>query len=379
MTLLDTILLIIAFVAFIQIFFQLFFHSRLLYFSPKKSPEYSTHTPVSVIVAARNELENLKKLLPVLQKQNYPTYEIIIIDDRSSDGTYEFLYEARKEDSRLKIVHIEHTPDHISHKKYAITLGVRAAQYEHLVFVDADCLPASNNWLAWIAGEFTENKEFVLGVSPYLKQKGVLNWIIRYETFFTAIQYISYALAKLPYMGVGRNLAYKKEVFIRNKGFHQHLKIVGGDDDLFVNQCATGQNTGVCIQPEAHVYSYPKTTWKSWFVQKNRHLSVGKFYKRKFKFLLGLQNLTHVLFWLLLPVSVGVGLFFWQEIVLFHCFLIVPIFLRLFSWSIFQYFATKKMKFQSSWLSWWLFDCVYVFFIVILGVKAFFSKPEQWI
>jgi len=369
----------VASIAFIQILYHLFFHNRFLFFQPKKSLDYDSHKPVSVILASRNELENLKVLLPLLQKQNYPTYEIIIVDDRSIDGSYDFLYDERMKDPRIKIVRIDHTPDHISNKKYAITLGVRAAQYEHLLFTDADCYPSSSNWIAWMATEFVDSKDFVLGISPYKKQKGFLNWLIQYETFLTAVQYVSYAVAKLPYMGVGRNFAYKKDIFINNKGFNNHLKIVGGDDDLFVNEHSNSKNTTICIQEEAHVFSYPKTTWKEWAAQKNRHLSVGKFYKKKHLFLLGLQNLTHVLYWSLLPLVFLMSLLYFPQFKIEQYILLGLIGLRLFSWSFLHFFASKKIKFKSSWLSWWLFDCVYVFFIIILGVKAFFSKPERWI
>ncbi|MCU0440517.1 MAG: glycosyltransferase [Raineya sp.] len=375
---LDITLYLIASVVFIQFFYHIFFHTRFLFYKSKASLDYDSQKPISIIIAARNELENLKVLLPLLQKQNYPKFEIIIVDDRSIDGSYEFLYDERNKDTRIKIVRIDHTPDHISNKKYAITLGVKAAQYEHLLFTDADCYPESSNWVAWMTTEFVESKDFVLGVSPYQKQKGILNWIIQHETFTTAIQYLSYAFAKIPYMGVGRNLAYRKHIFIENKGFNDHLKIVGGDDDLFVNQHSNSQNTTICIQKEAHIFSYPKTTWKSWLGQKNRHLSVGKFYKKKHLFLLGLQNLTHVLFWILLPISVLVSFLYISDFQLKHYILISFAGLRIFSWSCLHFFASKKIKFQSSWLSWWLFDCVYVFFIIILGIKAFFSKPERW-
>jgi glycosyltransferase involved in cell wall biosynthesis len=375
---LDLTLYLVAFFAFWQVAYCLFFYQRLLFFKLKNFIDFDFNKPVSVIVAAHNEIENLKILVPLLLKQNYPEFEVIIVDDRSEDDTYLYLLSEQRKDVRLKIVRIDYTPEHISHKKYALTLGIKAACYEHLLFIDADCLPVSEKWIALMLNEWQNGKEIVLGFSPYIKQKGFLNWIIRYETTFTAIQYFSYALAGLPYMGVGRNLGYTKGLFLRSKGFNKHLKIVGGDDDLFVNANATAQNTAICIHPEAHVLSYPKTTWHSWKTQKNRHLSVGKFYKKKHILLLGWQNAMHALFWFGLPWAVFATLWNYSKIEPIHWVWIGFLAFRLFFWATTQYFNAKKLKSETSYVSWLLFDCVYAFFIVFLGTKAFFRKPEQW-
>jgi glycosyltransferase involved in cell wall biosynthesis len=375
---LDLTLYLVAFFAFWQIVYTLFFYQRLLFFKTNNPIELDFNKPVSVIVAAHNELENLKVLLPLLLKQNYPDFEVIVVDDRSQDDTYLYLLAEQRKDARLKIVRIDYTPEHISHKKYAISLGIKAAQYPYLLFTDADCQPLSEHWIARMTNQWKESKEFVLGFSPYQKQKGLLNWIIRYETFFTAIQYLSYALAGLPYMGVGRNLAYTKDIFLRNKGFNTHLKIVGGDDDLFVNANANAKNTAICIHKDAQILSYPKTTWKSWRIQKNRHLSVGKFYKKKHIAILGWQNMAHSFFWIALPFALLSFLLQFPQVEVIHWILAGIVLFRLVFWAMIQYFNTKKLKCETSYVSWWLFDCVYVFFIVFLGIKAFFRKPEQW-
>ncbi|MDW8296170.1 MAG: glycosyltransferase [Raineya sp.] len=365
--------------AFIQLLYLFAFYFRIPFHKIRKEIDFDFQKPVSVIIAAHNELENLKKLLPILYRQNYPEFEIIVVNDRSQDETEFFLREEQRKEPRLRVLHIERTPPHISHKKYALTLAIRAASYEHLLFTDADCLPSSEHWIALMAQEFSKNKQIVLGVSPYKKEKGFLNWLIRYETFFTAIQYISYALVRMPYMGVGRNLAYTKTLFLENKGFHKHLKIVGGDDDLFVNANANAHNTGVCIHPQAQVFSLPKRTWGAWFRQKKRHLSVGKYYRKKHQFFLALQNGSHVLFWLAFTLFV---IFFpWQKniwewqatslLALAGC--------RLIFWSLAQYLNAKNLYFACSYLSWCLYDVLYVFFIMFIGIKSYFSKPEQWI
>jgi cellulose synthase/poly-beta-1,6-N-acetylglucosamine synthase-like glycosyltransferase len=253
--------------------------------------------PVSVIVCAHDEEANLRELIPQLVNQNHPQFEIIVVNDRSNDGTYDFLREETKLHSRLRTVTVDRTPPHVNGKKYAITLGIKAAAYEWILLTDADCRPNSALWISSMSQHFQEPSEFVIGISTYLKQPGFLNLFIRFETVITALQYISFALLKNPYMGVGRNLAYKKSLFLEKKGFNNFLNVTGGDDDLFVNQHSNAGNTAIQIRPEAQVYSHPKSTWESFFNQKIRHLSVGKHYRFQHRFLLGVFTLTWILTW----------------------------------------------------------------------------------
>lgn len=139
------------------------------------------------------------------------------------------------------------------------------------------------------------DKEIGLGYSPYTKHPGFLNLFIRYETVWTAVQYLSFALAGLPYMGVGRNLIYKKELFARANGFKQHEHIASGDDDLFINAVANKDNTTVILHPESFILSEPKTDWRSYVRQKQRHLSTGTSYQLRHQILLGLFSASHFL------------------------------------------------------------------------------------
>jgi glycosyltransferase involved in cell wall biosynthesis len=252
---------------------------------------------VSIIVAAQNEEEQLPRLIEALKKQNYPLFEIILIDDRSHDNTRIIIFNEQKADSRIRMVRIDEKPDEFSSKKYAITLGVKAAKYEWLLFTDADCLPNSENWLAQMAAYFVEKNTFVIGVSLYEQEDTFLNDCIQFETFMTAMQYLSWALWGSPYMAVGRNLAYRKSVFMDNNGFYKHIQVIGGDDDLLVNRLAVGEKTEICLQPTAQTTSIPKTTWAAWYQQKKRHLSVSKYYKWSDKFRLGLFNFALLWAW----------------------------------------------------------------------------------
>jgi glycosyltransferase involved in cell wall biosynthesis len=275
----------------------LYFIIFLTAFLRKRTERTSTQLPVSVIVCVHDEEENIKELIPLLLEQDYPEFEVIIVNDRSNDGTYDYLLEETKKIPRLKMVHVDRTPEHVNGKKYGITLGIKAASHEWVLLTDADCRPRSKHWITSMSAQFTNEAQFVLGYSPYEKRPGFLNLFVRFESLLTALQYFAFALLKNPYMGVGRNLAYRKSLFLEKKGFNNFINVTGGDDDLFVNQHAKGKTTNVQFSADAQMYSIPKTTWTSFFYQKVRHLAVGKRYRLKHRILLGLFTLTWIVTW----------------------------------------------------------------------------------
>jgi cellulose synthase/poly-beta-1,6-N-acetylglucosamine synthase-like glycosyltransferase len=314
---------IIQFLYLFFVFLRIVFYKKNVLNTTTETGKTPTFLPVSVIVAAHNELKNLQKLLPILLAQNHPDFEIIVAEDRSYDESFEYLYELRAQNPLLRIVRVDETPTHITHKKFALTLAIKAAKNEILLFTDADCMPQSNEWITEMSRQFlvaksdnkTKEKAIILGISPYFdiefqqKKFSFLNFIIQYETFYTVLQYMCFALAGAPYMGVGRNLSYKKSLFMNANGFNEFQKLLSGDDDLFVNQQATSKNVGICISKESHIKTYPKKTWKDWYHQKVRHLTTGKYYKLKSKVLLGFYNISTVGFWIsqiiILPLIVG--------------------------------------------------------------------------
>lgn len=252
---------------------------------------------ISVVICAKNEAGNLEQFLPRILEQDYPLFEVVVVNDASSDRTEEVLGELAARYKHLRYTNIPPN-DRFSHgKKLALTIGLKSAIYEHVLLTDADCYPASGKWLRKMAGRLDSEKSIVLGYGRYEGQKGGLNVLIRYETVFTAIQYFSFALKGSPYMGVGRNLAYRKSLFFENKGFSRHYHIASGDDDLFVNENANGLNTAIEIDLESHTVSVPKSTLGSWIRQKQRHLLAGNHYNRAARIRLGTEILSRLVFY----------------------------------------------------------------------------------
>ncbi|MBN2348955.1 MAG: glycosyltransferase [Bacteroidales bacterium] len=280
----------------IQLFFYFFIYSRIVFYN-KKTPPRAKKEPVSVIICAKNEAENLKKFLPSILSQDYKDYEVIVVNDCSTDETDEVISQFLKKYKNLRTTSIP-SDNKFSHgKKLAVTVGIKAAKNEILVFTDADCEPVSNKWLSRIQRNFTKKTDIVLGYGGYFPRPTFLNNYIRYDTLFIAMQYFSFALAKIPYMGIGRNLAYRKSLFFQNKGFANHYHLFSGDDDLFVNETANKHNTAIEVAADSFTRSLPKENWGEWFQQKARHFTTGKYYKKNHKFLLGLENISRFIYY----------------------------------------------------------------------------------
>jgi cellulose synthase/poly-beta-1,6-N-acetylglucosamine synthase-like glycosyltransferase len=201
----------------------------------------------------------------------------------------------------------------------ALTVGIKAAKNDILLLTDADCRPASKDWITNIVRNFDDKTDLVLAHGAYFKQKGFVGKLIGYDTFTIALQYMGFALAGKPYMGVGRNLAYRRRTFFENKGFASHLKLQSGDDDLFVSEVATNKNTRVEISPESLTYSVPKRTFRSWYVQKLRHLTTSPYYKAGIKMRIGIETFSRFVFYATLLIallfnnmwlSIAVGIIF---------------------------------------------------------------------
>lgn len=332
---------------------------------------------VTVLIAAHNEYKNLKILIPKLFEQDYPKFDVMIVNDRSTDRTKRLLEEMMAIYPKLRSVTVKYTPNHVTSKKFALTLGIKVAKNDVILLTDADCVPNSDQWIRKMTAPVREEgKTFAIGFSGYQKESGMLNRWIQFETILTALFYFSFGLWKAPFMGIGRNLCYRKSFFMDVKAFKGIWHLEGGDDDLFVNQYATGGNASMVIDPSAMTLSIPKSTWSEYLVQKKRHLHAGKFYRGEDKRKIGLFSLSHALFWL---GGVGLLVYFgiiqsWEQFsVVFGIILLRSILM----WIVFNS-ASKKIQGSSTQLNTWINDLVYLGYFWILGTVSYQAKDIKW-
>ena len=356
-------------VVFIQVIFYIFIFGKFAFLKPTKKEQ--AHRSISVIICAKNESENLKKFLPYILGQDYPNFEIVLINDASSDDTLEVMEAFSEKFENIKIVNVKNTEAFWGNKKYALTLGIKAAKFNHLLFTDADCKPVSKYWIREMSAQFNDEKSIVLGYGAYAKSdKSFLNKLIRFETLVTAIHYFSFANLGFAYMGVGRNLAYTKDEFFKANGFISHIKIRSGDDDLFVNQVANNQNTTICFSKDSFTESTPKTTFKEWAKQKRRHISTAKHYKVKHKVLLSAIYITNFLFWLLAFVLIAF-LYKWQIVA---AILLLRLVLQ---YAVFGSCA-KKFNEKDLFLLLPFLEVFLIIFQLVIFINNLVSKPNHW-
>lgn len=365
------LLILLAITLFIQLFYHWFYFSRLAFHRQKKDFNANPDLPaVSIIICARNEYSNLSKNIPIILAQNYRNFELVIVNDCSDDGSDELLDDFSRSDSRVSVINLRQSLNFFRGKKFPLSIGIKSARYEHLLLTDADCRPVSEDWIKSILQNYTNEIDIVLGFSPYEKRAGLLNWLIRYDTLYTAIQYLSFALAGKAYMGVGRNLSYKKSLFMKNKGFTAHYDVPSGDDDIFISQVSTSSNTAVAITPASQTISLPKETFSNWIRQKRRHLSTGHLYRRKTKILLGLYLFTQFAFY-----TVFTGLLFTQVPLYMSMALF---FIRLASLEIIFIQAGRKLQHATAWLLLPLAEIFFIIFNFSMAVYNRFAKPDKW-
>jgi len=360
---------ILSLACLIQVYYYAFIFAKLAFYKDVKKEE-NNDEPVSVIIAARNEYKNLEKNLKSILEQDYSKFEVIVVNDCSWDDSQKLLEYYQEVYPHLKVSELKEQEKYPTGKKFAITIGIKAAKYNKLLFIDADCSPASSRWLALMSSQFASGKEIVLGFSPYKQYPGLLNVFIRFESALTAIAYFSAAITKNAFMGVGRNLAYRKEIFFGNKGFASHQHILSGDDDLFINEVATSNNTNIQLDADSFVYTEPKRSFAKWSNQKLRHISTGKYYKARHKFFLGLYYTSQLIFYASIIALLAIQTSGYELVLCAYGLrLIVQLFIL--------YFCLKKLKYLN--LIWFVpfLDFIYVLYIFIFGFRGLFKRNNR--
>ncbi len=366
---LDLLFYTFTFIVFIQLIYYGFIFAKFA-FAKNKNPKQK-NIAISVIICAKNEADNLQQFLPSVIDQEYPEFEIILVNDGSNDNTLEIMEQYATKYQQIKIVNVKPIEAFWGNKKYAITLGIKAASNTFLLFTNADCNPLSRNWIKEMSCHFSNTKSLVIGYGAYKKRKySLLNKLIRFDTLLTAIQYFSYTKLGIPYMAVGRNLAYRKEEFFKANGFMSHMAVRSGDDDLFVNQIANSKNTEICFTKDSFTEAQPVTSYKNWINLKRQKTSTVEHYKTKHKFLLRLFYMSQLLFW-----SLGIALI----LVLFKWKIVISLVAIRF---LFQYISigksAKKLSETDTLIILPLLELFLILSQLVIFITNLTSKPHHW-
>ena len=377
---LSFIVLVVFVVAWlVQMLYHWVLFRRLAFY--KKKEKNGRLEPVSVIVCARDSYEYLLDLIPAVLSQDYPDFELVIVNDCSQDNTEEYLKDLARNNPKINLVNLKQNLNFFHGKKFPLSMGIKSAKHDLLLLTDADCVPNTNQWIKEMVAAYNDNTEIVVAYGPYFERKGLLNKLIRFDTLYIAMQYLSLALAKKPYMGVGRNLSYRKSTFMKNKGFTSHYNIPSGDDDLFISQVANKNNTNVFIDAVNRVESEPKRSWATWIRQKRRHYSTGIQYKSNINRILGILLVSRLLYYPTLIALFFLPAAFEISLGRIYYFIIIGLFasLHYVTQFIIYHKSAKQLGEKHLGLIFTpIYDCFFMIFTTVIGFWSTISKPKGW-
>jgi glycosyltransferase involved in cell wall biosynthesis len=367
-----TVFILFGFVFILQMGYYWLLFSRLVRFKGLTDTPGPPHRkqPVTVVICAHNACHQLKENLPYILEQDYPEFEVLVVNHSSDDDTQYLLNNLEERYPHLTAITIHEDLNFFSGKKFPLSIGIKSAKHNLVLLTDADCKPVSNQWIDKMQSAYLPKTEVVLGFGPYIRRKGLLNKLIRFDTAHIAIQYLSFALAGIPYMGVGRNLSYKKQLFFKNNGFISHYRIRSGDDDLFINRVAKASNTAIMIHPGSFTVSEPKATLGQWITQKRRHLSTSVHYKPIHKYLLGVYSFSTFSFYALFVLLLSLG-WSWIPVLLL-------VFLRLTSLIIVFTKCLRRLNEKDFILFVPFFEVLMMALNIGMATANFFKKPTRW-
>ncbi len=282
----------------VQLLYHWGFFSKVAFYKRSARPKLDEELePVSVVLCARDAYEYLIDLIPALLKQDYPDFEIVVVNDCSDDETEEYLKDLERKEPRVKPVQLKQHLNFFNGKKFPLSMGIKSAKNDLLVLTDCNCMPVNDQWLRSVVNRYNQRTEIVIGYSPIVHKKGSLNRLMRFDALQNGLLYLSAALNRHPYMGVSKNLSYRKELFYRNKGFISHYTTSMGDDDLFIGQVANKKNTEVLIDAENAILTTPPSTFRLWMRQKSSRYSTVSQYSTRARLSLSLFYASQLLFY----------------------------------------------------------------------------------
>mgnify|MGYP001159938217 CR=1 FL=1 len=353
----------------IQLLYHVLIFIRIWFY---KESEHVNYKPVSVIVSSKNQLDDLRSNLIYFLDQEYPEFEVIVINDASSDGTDDYLEELQKKYDYLKVVTntIQENDRFNKGRKFGITLAIKSATHDNLLFSDADSYPSSNQWIKKMQAYFSSKNQIILAHSRLEKRKGLLNRLLRYESLYEGLLSFSSALCGFPLLAQPRNLGYNRQLFFSINGFFSHLNLSRGEAKLFVDEASNSRNTAVCLSAEAMTLSNKQKSYLEWFYHKRSYFHLAKRLRFSSLMILGMNFFSQLSFWMLIPV-----LLIYQ----INTQLVLLAFSLRFCM---QYIVYWKMcKFTNEYgLLWFLpfYEISLMLIHLILSLSTFIKKVHDW-
>lgn len=304
---------------------QIWFYVRFLGGISRESKRQLSKTPsesaimpgVSVIVCANDQAAALSTNLPLLLNQEYPEFQVVVVNNASTDNTEDVL---QRFESYPNFYHTFVPPGvrNVSFRKMAMTIGIKAATHDYVLFVDPMGIPAGNRWLASMMGQVDNEAGVVLGYASNRHKQDFWHRMVAYDTLFSAMKYLGLALKGLPYRAHPSNLAFRKDLFFSQKGFSSHLFLQSGADDLLIREMATPKNIRVELSRESFIQLDKNASWTAWKNELLNHFTTSGLYKPGVRFLLKLEGLTRLLFYVLtlflLVLTLANGYYVWLSV-----------------------------------------------------------------
>ncbi|WP_019038193.1 glycosyltransferase [Psychroflexus tropicus] len=363
------VVLILFIVSTVAILFQQF---RIYYPLRKQFNKAANNqvdiNPVSVIICARNEAKSIASNLKLILNQEYPSFEVIVVDDCSEDNTVLEVQRLQKLYSNLKLVQLTSKPS--NSKRNALKNGVLASKNETILLTDADCRPVSKYWIQGMTAEISESSNCVLGYSPYTEYPTFLNSVIQFETLQTASLYMSQAVQGNAYMSVGRNVLYSKSLFLISENFENEKHLTSGDDDLLIQNIKDKKQITVSLAAETFIESQPKTNFTAWWKQKLRHYSSADYYSLSNKLFLGVFHGCQGLFWLSFTVLMFSEYMPLSLIIVSSTLLLKSVLMK-------YLFRIFKISNRYLWL-WPILEICLMLLQLGLGINGRFKKHNSW-
>jgi glycosyltransferase involved in cell wall biosynthesis len=362
-------ILVLAFlvVILVQMIYYWVFFSRLAFHKPRKVS--AVKPPVSMIVLAHNQYNDLQHTLLVLLNQDYPEFEVLVVDDNSDDGSDELLEKLTEQHANLRVVKLTQSLNWFKGRKFPLSLGIKSANHDLLLLTDIQFRPAGKKWISEMADSYSQNTDIVLGYSTYDTPTKFNKWL-RFMAFYDGLVYLSMALSGRTFKGIGSNLSYRKSLFYRNKGFSSHYVINAGDDELFVNKTATRRNVRIQISGNSMVKSGKPVSLLQWLAKEKTRLSIRRYFKFSHRTLISVFSTSTFLFYLIFILLLLLQIQWPVVVGLFA--------VRLISQMIIFGLAQKRLSEKNLLLLSPFFEVILVLVDLFIWIRLLLSKKSTW-